>query len=233
MTDPDGLSTVGRAVYVPDSETLVIADVHLGRDVASRVEAPLGGGRDAIDRLEALLEGTDLAEVVVAGDILHSFSRVPRGVERDLVAFLETIEDGGARPVVVSGNHDTMLSGVYDGEIHAEYRLADGETVVAHGHEVPELPAKRYVVGHDHPAIEIEGRKRPCFLYGPGSLDGADVLMLPAFTRLAPGSTINGMSGSDFQSPLVADAGGWHPGVGDGEGETLWFPPLAECRRLL
>lgn len=233
MTDPDGLATTDRAVYVPAGNAVVIADVHLGRDAASRVEAPLGGGRDAIDRLEALFEGTDPAEVVVAGDLLHSFDRLPRDVEDDLAAFLETIEDAGARPVVVSGNHDTMLPETYGGEIHAEYRLADGETVVAHGHEIPELPAERYVVGHDHPALSIDGRKRPCFLYGPGVREGSDVLMLPSFTRLAPGSTVNRMSGRDFQSPLVSDAGSWNPGVRDGNGETLWFPPLEKCRRLL
>lgn len=233
MTDPDGLATGERAVLVPGADAVVIADVHLGRDAASRVEAPLGGGRDAIDRLEELLAETDPAEVVIGGDLLHSFSSIPRGVEDDLVAFIEAIEDAGASPVVVGGNHDAMLASVYGGEIHDEYRLADGETVVIHGHDAPETPAKRYVVGHDHPALSIDGRKRPCFLYGPDSHDDADVLMLPAFTRLAPGATVNGMRGGDFQSPLVADAGGWHPGVRDGEGETLWFPPLSEFRRLL
>lgn len=233
MTDPDGLTTAGRAVPVPGADAVVIADVHLGRDAVSRVEAPLGGGRDAIGRLEELLAGIEPAEVVVAGDLLHAFSSIPRGVADDLAAFLETIEDAGARPVVVGGNHDTMLPEVYGGEIHDEYRLADGETVALHGHALPNESAARYVIGHDHPAISIDGRKRPCFLYGPGVHGGADVLMIPAFTRLAPGSTVNGMSGKDFQSPLVSDAGAWHPGVADGEGETLWFPPLEECRRLL
>lgn len=233
MTDPDGLTTVPRAVLVSAADAIVIADVHLGRNAASSVEAPLGAASDAVERLEDLLAATGPAEVVVAGDLLHDFASLPRGVEDDLADVLRAIENSGARPVVVGGNHDTMLASVYGGEIHEEYRLPDGETVAVHGHEKPETPATRYVVGHDHPAISVDGQKRPCFLYGPGAYNGADVLMLPAFTRLAPGATVNGMSGNDFQSPLVDDPGSWHPGVRDGDGETLWFPPLSECRRLL
>ncbi|MCU4741419.1 metallophosphoesterase [Halobacteria archaeon AArc-m2/3/4] len=239
MTDVDvslPFTPLERAVYVPDAATLVLADTHFGRGEAANVEAPLGDGTDVIERLRELLErcGPELETVVVAGDLLHSFSRVPRGVEESLSSFVAAVAD--ATLVVTPGNHDTMLESVeaYDGETVPEYRLADGETVVCHGHEPPEASAERYVVGHDHPALSIEGRKRPCFLYGPDAYDGADVLVLPAFTRIAPGSTVNGMRGRDFQSPLVVDADVFHPGVRDDTaGETLWFPPLGECRRLL
>jgi hypothetical protein len=94
--------------------------------------------------------------------------------------------------------------------------------------------ADLYLVGHDHPAISIEGRKRPCFLYGPDSYRGGDVLMLPAFSRLAAGATVNGMRTSDFQSPLVTDADALRPVVYDPDREeALSFPPLGEFRRLL
>ncbi|WP_254767731.1 metallophosphoesterase [Salinilacihabitans rarus] len=223
-----------RAAYIPESDALVLADLHLGRAAASDVEAPIDDGGDALARLDALLGRVDPGTVVVAGDLLHSFSTVPRGVERDLAALEERVADAGASLVVTPGNHDALLDRIYDGETAAERRLADGETVVVHGHERPESDAARYVIGHDHPALSVDGRKLPCFLYGPGVYEGADVLVLPAFTRLAPGATVNGMAGRDFGSPLIDDADAFHPAIRDEEGdETLWFPPLGECRRLL
>ncbi|ARS90059.1 metallophosphoesterase [Natrarchaeobaculum aegyptiacum] len=223
-----------RAVYIPAADALVLADVHLGRGVASSVDAPLDDAGDVRNRLEPLLERFEPGTVVIAGDLLHAFDRLPYGVERDLAALESHVDAAGADLVVTPGNHDGMLESVFDGETTSAYRLRDGETVVCHGHERPTLEAERYVVGHDHPALSVDGRKRPCFLYGPAAYEGADVLVLPAFTRLASGATVNGMRARDFQSPLVSDVDRFHPALWDsGSEQALWFPPLGECRHLL
>jgi hypothetical protein len=244
-----------RAVYLPAEDALVVADLHVGRDAASAVELPLGERADLTDRLADLLAAFDPAEVVLAGDVLHAFDRVPEGVPETVAALRGAVAAADADLVAVRGNHDAMLDSVLDStvETREQYRL--GDTVVAHGHAEPEAPEQsgdeaaddgtaggadchggvdRYVVGHDHPAIEIEGVRRPCLLYGPGTYRGADVLMLPAFNRLAPGTTVNGMGTRDFQSPVVTDADALRPVVRDPEaGETLSFPPLGELRKML
>jgi len=223
----------GRAVYLPATGTLVAADLHIGRDEASGVEFPLGERADLDERLAALVARYDPAEVVLAGDILHSFAGGSRRADRGLRNLLDGVRDAGATPVMVAGNHDGGLREVWDGAVHDAYRLADG-TVVCHGHEPPEASGDRYVVGHDHPAIAIEGDRRPCFLWAPDSYRGGDLLMLPAFTRLAAGVEVNGMGTDDFRSPLVTDADALRPIVRDPDGgETLRFPPLGEFRRLL
>lgn len=228
------VSPIERALFVPAADALVVADVHLGRGADSSVAAPIDDGGAVRDRLESLLVRTDPETVVVAGDLLHAFDGVPRGLKRDLTAFEACIEAAGAALVVTPGNHDPMLETVFDGATTSEYRLADGETVVCHGHEPPETAATRYVIGHDHPALDVEGRKHPCFLYGPAVYEGADVIVCPAFSPLAAGATVNGMGGPDFQSPLITDVDAFHPGVWDDSSEkVLWFPPLGECRRLL
>ncbi|SFS68813.1 metallophosphoesterase [Halostagnicola kamekurae] len=227
-------SLASRSVFVPDADALVLADVHLGKGAASSVDAPLEAAEDSISRLKLRLESREPSTVVIAGDLLDSFDSVPRGVEADLAELRDLVADAGASLVVTPGNHDTMLEDVFDGTVADEYRLADGETVVCHGHDAPESTAERYIVGHDHPALSVDGRKLPCFLYGPGAYDGADVLVCPAFTRLARGATVNDMYGRHFQSPLIRDSDGFHPAIRDEPGaETLWFPPLGECRRLL
>jgi hypothetical protein len=238
----DWLDFRDRAVFLPGSDVLVLADTHVGRAEASDVTVPLGEAADLDDRLGALLDACDPREVVVAGDVLHRFDRASHGVRESLTSLTDACRDAGARPVLVAGNHDTVLDAVWDGPCHDEYRLADavpadaggGDVLVCHGHEVPESSAALYVVGHDHPTVDIEGRRRPCFLYGAGVYRGGDVLMLPAFTRLAAGVEINDMRGSDFQSPLVADADAFRPVVYDPDrGASLTFPELGRFRRLL
>ncbi|WP_348612326.1 metallophosphoesterase [Halobaculum rarum] len=134
---------------------------------------------------------------------------------------------------------DTVPSNAWDGRIHEAYELdasvRDAPVVVRHGHDAPpaEEPAGLYVVGHDHPTIEIEGKRKPCWLYAERGFRGADVLMLPAFTRLAGGVEVNDMSAREFQSPFVTDADALRPVVARADGDAVEFPPLGEFRRLL
>lgn len=231
MSDTPPWATFGeRAAYLPDAEALVLSDLHVGRDEVSDVALPLGERADLVERLEELLDEFDPEEVVFAGDLLHVHGNVPVGVQ-DTVAPLETaVGDAGASLHVVRGNHDTMLGAV---GITAEesVELRDG-TVVCHGHEHPPVDAPRYVVGHQHPAVEIEGQRHPCFLYGPNQHDGSDVLVTPAFTRLAAGTPVGGLGAGAAVSPLLADPDGYRPIVVS-DGETLAFPALGELRGLL
>jgi uncharacterized protein len=216
-----------RAVHFPSTGTLVLADVHLGRDHASNVELPLGERTDVLDRLDRLLERFGPEEVVVAGDLLHSFDRLPAEVERTLAALETHVVEAGAGLVAIEGNHDTMLASLL--ETVTEHAV--GDVLVSHGHDAPDSEASLHVIGHEHPAITIEGRKRPCYLVGPAA-SGGRALVLPAFTRLAPGTDVSRTRA--FRSPILRTPGEYRPVVRDEEGdETLWFPPLAEFRAML
>jgi uncharacterized protein len=223
-----------RAIYVPAADALVLADVHFGRAVASNVDAPIDEEGDACERLGHLLERWRPETVVIAGDLLHSFATVPRGVESAVSRFVDRIDASGASVVVTPGNHDLLLESVFSGTTAAAHRLADGDTLVCHGHELPEPDADRYIVGHDHPVLSVNGRTHPCFLYGPDGYGDAAILVLPSFTRLAPGLTINRTRADGFLSPLVTEIDDWFPVIRDvGGDETLWFPPLGRARGLL
>ncbi|MFC6836219.1 metallophosphoesterase [Halomarina ordinaria] len=223
-----------RALSLPVADALVLADLHVGRAAASPVEFPLGERDDLEERLDALLAATSPGTVVLAGDVLHAFDRVPDGARGTVAALARLVETAGADLVVTPGNHDTMLDAVWDGPTEREYELADG-TVVLHGHDPPERAAGRYVVGHDHPKLTVEGRDWPCLLYGEGVYEGADVFVLPAFTRLASGVSVNGRPGraSLERSPLVTDVDRFRPVVYDSAAdEQRTFPPLGRLRRL-
>lgn len=226
-----------RALFVDG--TLVLADLHFGKAEASTVEFPIGAGEDCVERLEALLERFGPAEVVLAGDVFHSFQYVPDSADGALSGVVRTVREAGARLVVIEGNHDAMLDAVYAGDLRDEYELeTDGDetVVVTHGHEEPETQADCYVVGHDHPAIEIEGQKRPCFLVGDGAYRRSDVVVLPPFNRLVEGLSVNGRLGGSRPelSPLVSGIARYRPVVFDEDSEeTLRFPPLGQFSRML
>ena len=223
-----------RAVYVSGANALVVADLHLGRDYTSAVEATLGERAAILDRLAGLLRHCRPAEVVVAGDILHAFDELPPGVEDALAALRDLVEEEGAALELVVGNHDSMLEQIADAG--REYHLADGETVVRHGDELPSgsADAARYVIGHDHPAIRIEGRRHPCFLCGTSTQVDADVVVLPSFNPLCVGTLVNGLSSADFGTPFIDDTSAFHPVVYNATvGEPLRFPSLAQLNPFL
>ncbi|MFC7057283.1 metallophosphoesterase [Halovenus salina] len=230
----DALSAVtvrDRAVYLDG--VLVVADLHVGRGSASNVELPVGDGTEMVERLADLCRAIDPETVVFAGDLLHSFRTVPRQVEATVEGLCEAAEEVGADALVTPGNHDTMLDAVWSGKTASEYRIAE-ETVVCHGHVEPSAEAERYIIGHDHPTITIEGTRKPCILAGDDVYRGADLLMLPSFNRLVSGVEINEMSATDFMSPLVRDVDALAPVVHDTTAEeTLTFPTLGEFRHRL
>jgi hypothetical protein len=241
----DWIEFLDRAVLLPATETLVLADTHVGRDEASEIEFPLGESADLEDRLAALSSACDPNEVVIAGDVLHQFDSASYGVAERLRDLTEVCREAGATPVLVAGNHDAMLDSLWDGDVHDSYRIEgvdpsrpDYDVLVCHGHEEPALDSEAtpgcYVIGHDHPTISIEGQRRPCFLFGESVYRNRDVLMLPAFTGLAAGVEINGMRARDFQSPLIRRVNELRPVVYDADaGESLAFPELGRFRRML
>lgn len=228
-----------RALLLGD--TLVLADCHLGKGEAN-VELPIGDTTDVVDRFDGLLADHAPETVVVAGDLLHSFSTVPLSVRDAVDALRDAAADHNAEMVVTPGNHDVKLDAVWDGPTEAEFRV--GDTVVCHGHEAPTIDdgVDRYVVGHEHPTIVIEGRRRACYLVGKGCYRGKDLIVLPAFNRLLAGVVVNEMRAGEFMTPLITDVDVLSPVVIDGGGresgpsgshEALSFPPLADLREHL
>ena len=233
----EDVEPVDRALYLPDSDALVVADLHLGRDVESNVQLPLGETENLAERLGTLLDRFEPGRVVFAGDVLHAFDRIAEDVEDAIETLQGLVADADAELVVTTGNHDGLLSEATGLDCRDELEFDDGETVVCHGHEKPVTDADCYVIGHDHPAIRIEGKKHPCYLLGEGTYRDGDVVVLPSFNPLVRGTAVNSLHKRDFHSPVVANGsplGAYRPVVWDEKGEeALEFPPLSEFRKLL
>jgi putative SbcD/Mre11-related phosphoesterase len=221
-----------RSIVLNSGSILVLSDLHIGRDEASNVEFPLGEQSDLVDRVDMHLTTVAPEEVVLAGDIFHEFGRLTARSRSTIDALEDRCHAHGATLTCIQGNHDNMLTEWWTGNAHESYIIEDSQTVVCHGHEIPSVGARRYIIGHEHPTIRIEGTRHPCFL--EIQCNESDVLVLPAFSRLSPGVVVNRMSKDAFQSPLLEDIDSITPLIFDSSSEDiLEFPPLAELTEYL
>jgi len=170
-----------RALHLPGRDTLLVADIHIGKSASFRalgVPVPSGTTSETLARLDAAIARSAARTVVFLGDFLHSrLGRVP--------ATLDTLAAWRARHpdlalVLVRGNHDLHAG---DPPAPLEIRTVDdgwrlGPFICRH---TPETSDAGYVLaGHVHPAVTLrsagDGRLRlPCFHFGPGAG------VLPAF----------------------------------------------------
>jgi putative SbcD/Mre11-related phosphoesterase len=220
------------ALFVRDLRLCVVSDIHIGLEEAlyrQGLHFPLHEEETLLQRFEAVLDRFHPATFILDGDVFHSFDRVSRSVQQAFSAIMDALRSA-CEVVLVRGSHDTMLPTVA-GKTVLRYDIG-GYTVI-HGDQAVQDHGT-LIMGHDHPVIEIEMQRFPCFLYGEGIVNGKDLIMMPAFNPLSPGVTINYAKGRDFLSPLLrrVDAGRLQPVV-EVDGEMVVLPPLAGIRRFM
>jgi putative SbcD/Mre11-related phosphoesterase len=217
-------------LFIRDSGICAASDLHIGLEdelLRQGLAFPLQEERLLLERLEGGLKKFKPTIFVLAGDIVHSFNRIDRKVIEKLDSVMRLLEKQ-CRVILLRGSHDTMLS-TLPKEVLDRYDL--GEFTFAHGHAALE-GHKNLIIGHEHPVIQIEMERLPCFLYGREVVKGKDLIMLPAFNPLCQGVTINHVEGRDFMSPLLkrVDTGELAPVV-EVQGEVLVFPRMTKLRR--
>jgi len=219
------------ALYVRDLSLCVVSDVHIGlAETLYRqgLHFPLHEEETLLERFTAVLDRFEPAIFVLDGDIFHAFDRVSRETKEAFSRILATLR-AECEVVLVTGSHDTMLPSVAGGTVDRYDR--GGYTVVHGDREVDDHGT--LIIGHDHPAIEIDMARFPCFLYGERVVRGKDLIVMPAFNPLSPGVVVNYARGRDFLSPILhrVDAGSLQPVV-EVDGEAVVLPPLAGIRRF-
>jgi putative SbcD/Mre11-related phosphoesterase len=231
------------AVYFPDTGTCAVADVHVGMEAAIQAEGfamPLDEERELLARFKAVVQRFSPKVMVLDGDVLHEFHRVRRNTQKNfdrvMLALLSSVDE----VVIILGSHDKMMGVALtdiDG-IRSEQSCFAGGVLFCHGDVIPDrakdADVETIVIGHDHPMLEVEMKKEPCFLYGKNAWHGKDVIVLPAFNPLCAGTSINRLDTRDFLSPFIreGDIDEYRPIIVV-EGEALEFPPLREFRHVL
>ncbi|MGB9901963.1 metallophosphoesterase [Methanothrix sp.] len=216
------------SLYIKETGTCVLSDIHIGLEeelFAQGLLFPLREMEELLRRIGILLERFNPRKLVLAGDVVHSFGRADQRIRRKLEVILNAIRSR-CDLILVSGTHDGMLP--YMG-FKAQRRYDEGGYTVSHGDE--DLREHGHlIIGHEHPVLDVEMMRIPCYLFGMGLMDGMDIIVLPAFNPLCQGVAVNHLEAPDLLSPLLrrVDTGKLHPVV-EMEGEVMVFP---EIRRL-
>lgn len=187
-----------RAIFLPGSRTLLVADVHWGKAAAFRAAAipvPPGTTSDDLERLSDTIVATRPSRLVILGDLLHARTWK---AERTLAAITGWRKRHAALPIVlVRGNHDIRAGGPtpdLDIECVGQPFILDGLNLC---HQPCEHDGAYTLAGHIHPSFTLHGKGRqrerlPCFVLGER------VGLVPAFGSFTGMSPINGTQGEQI-----------------------------------
>ncbi|MEO0512753.1 MAG: ligase-associated DNA damage response endonuclease PdeM [Planctomycetota bacterium] len=187
-----------RAAYWPARETLIVSDVHLGKDQTLRAAgAPMVEGclEHDLRRLSALVEQTACSRLLVTGDLVHATAGLGGGLLERVAEWRRSL---GVEVWLVRGNHDRAVGRfgrLWELEV-VEPPLVEGP--LAFVHEPAEVDGAHAIGGHVHPVVLLKPRSRGRRFAGGGGAPirmhcfrvGERVTVLPAF-----GSFISGAVG--------------------------------------
>jgi len=186
------------ACYLPECQTLVATDLHLGKALSLRKRGyvlPPHETKVTLNKLAAEIHSLSPQKVVLLGDSFHDHDG-PQALElSDLQILQQCMLD--TQCLWITGNHDDLgLKEAFSshgiglpGQISDQYALKNLLMV----HEPHRKDDRPQIVGHYHPkaTVDLGHRKltKPCFLWND------HYLILPAF------GTFTG--GLDHQHPEI------------------------------
>lgn len=100
-----------KAVFWPEQNLLLVADLHLGKDDhfrASGIQVPSGSDDQTFLVLERLLEAYPTSDLYALGDTFHGRFSLSTGLLSSLESFLGRF---GSRCRFIAGNHDRHVLG--------------------------------------------------------------------------------------------------------------------------
>ncbi|HMO51351.1 MAG TPA: ligase-associated DNA damage response endonuclease PdeM [Kiritimatiellia bacterium] len=178
-----------KAAWLEATRTLLVADVHVGKEShfhAHAIPVPPGMRHDDLARLSRLLAARPARRLVVLGDWIHSRHALTPEVERDVTAW--RTRQAGVEVVLVRGNHDRGA-----GRLPASWKISECDRIEEHEwvfrHEPDTRKTGFVFCGHQHPCVRLGyGRgpreRLPCFVLRPREL------VLPAFGSFTGGHPV-------------------------------------------
>jgi len=179
-----------KALYWPAKRTLLVADVHLGKEHAFArrgVAIPLGPSTKTLQRLALALRTTEAQHCIVLGDFFHDAPTVSDSWLPQLAAFVD--QHAHISFTIVAGNHDHPLGQTLVDEriIWQQNLLISAPFVLQHA---PGSDTRGHVLaGHIHPVITVSKRHRRS-IYGPCFWQQEHCTVLPAFGEFTGGHRV-------------------------------------------
>jgi uncharacterized protein len=161
-----------RALYWPNTSTLVVADLHWGKpSTFGAVGVPkLGSTSDDLARLDSAVQRTEARRMVVLGDLFHAKAgRIPSHTLAELRRWRSL--SGRFEVLLVRSNHDRHAG---DPPNDLRINCINSPAFVPpfiFRHEPVDSADGYGMAGHVHPGITLVGRglqreTLPCFLIG-------------------------------------------------------------------
>ncbi len=183
-----------RTAFLPGTRTLLLADLHLGKDSTFRqsgIYVPTGVTEKTLSRWQAAIDHSQPTQCFVLGDIVHAASSLIDAVFDQLDSFLISLQSQVAIHLIV-GNHDksarSRLAELPFASIQSQVDC-DGFTLVHDPQEVDANKDPFQIGGHVHPCVRLSARgfaatRLPCFWVRSHSL------VLPAFGEFTGGAVV-------------------------------------------
>jgi DNA ligase-associated metallophosphoesterase len=175
-----------RALYWQSRTTLIVADVHLGKDASFRaagIAVPAGNSAKDLGRIDTLLTATEASRLVILGDMVHSRSSHQRELADTFDRWRSTHPN--LQIQLIRGNHDR-----HAGATPPQWNIEEvtepfdaGPLLFSH---FPREADKPLLCGHVHPTVAVRDFDRThaalaCFVVDPMQM------ILPAFGSFTGG----------------------------------------------
>ncbi|MEQ9414885.1 MAG: ligase-associated DNA damage response endonuclease PdeM, partial [Cyclobacteriaceae bacterium] len=168
-----------KAVWVPDEQILLVADLHLGKASHFRrsgIPVPNAVNSKNLEILIELINTHQPKKVIFLGDLFHS------AYNEEWEALGQVVRHFASTQFqLVRGNHDVMSELQYKRcQLEVFEQLEMGPFLLTH-EPLKVIPENKYnVAGHIHPGVRLKGKGRqsitlPCFFFGKAQA------ILPAF----------------------------------------------------
>jgi len=179
-----------HAVYWPAQKTLLVADVHVGKEHRfGRGGVPIPGGisEQTLDNLFTLCQLSGAERIIVLGDFMHSIPTVNESWLEHLSTLLN--ENTQLCFDIVAGNHDKPEGReMVDSRIHWHDSSLQAFPFVFK-HEPEKDPSGYVLSGHLHPAWRIS-RSRRSGLKAPAFWFREHYAVLPAYGPFTGGMIV-------------------------------------------
>ena len=154
LPSPAALIKIGK------TKTIVIADIHLGWEVAlwnKGIHVPSQTPK-LLEKLVAILSQYKPDKLLILGDIKYSVVATEPGEWHDIPEFFSALRKHVSEVEIVRGNHDANLEPLLTENIKLLPATGTiiGDVGLFHGHKWPSpmlLKCKTLVMGHLHPVI--------------------------------------------------------------------------------
>lgn len=159
-----------RGVYVPEHNTLLIADTHFGKEATFRrhqIPVPGGATCTTLAAILTMLHDTGARRLIFLGDFFHTSCSKSPDVMHAMDAFFANHPSVSMQ--LTLGNHDRRIGELpASWSLQIEQQIQLGDLQLAHHPQTPSAGSRLVCCGHIHPAFRPrrtidQPPKLPCF----------------------------------------------------------------------